>query len=165
MPPFEKAYEENRRLVRMFLLRLCGSEEIADELTQETFVRAMRHWKEFRGEASVSTWLCGIAKNLYVDLCRQPSALPMASLPEAADERYDITDALIDSDRMMTAHRLLHALPEPYREVFTLRTFGELSHQQIGSLFGKSDAWARVTYYRARQMLAHSMKEEMSDAE
>lgn len=164
MPSFEETYEENRRLVRMFLLRLSGSEELADELTQETFFRAMKHWKEFRGEASVSTWLCGIAKRLYLDTCRQPGALPFAELPEP-ENRYDITDALIDSDRMMTAHRLLHGLPEPYREVFTLRTFGELSHQQIGSLFGKSDAWARVTYYRARQMLAHSMKEEMSDEE
>ena len=165
MSSFEETYEENRQLVRMFLMRLCGNESLAEELTQETFLRAMRHWKEFRGESSVSTWLCGIAKRLYADVCRKPTALSLAQQAETADARYDITDALIDSDRMMTAHRLLHALPEPYREVFMLRTFGELSHQQIGSLFGKSDAWARVTYYRARQMLAHSMKEEMNDAE
>ena len=72
----------------------------------------------------------------------------------------DISDALADSDRMMAAHRLVHRLPEPMREVFTLRTFGDLSHQQIGSLFGKSDSWARVTYYRARQMLQQMAKEE-----
>ena len=61
---------------------------------------------------------------------------------------------------MMAAHRLVHRLPEPMREVFTLRTFGDLSHQQIGSLFGKSDSWARVTYYRARQMLQQMAKED-----
>ena len=75
----------------------------------------------------------------------------------------ELAEAIVDSDRMMAVHRLLHGLPEPYREVCTLRTFGELSHQQIGSLFGKSDSWARVTYYRGRQMLVHMMKEEMHD--
>ena len=75
----------------------------------------------------------------------------------------DVTDALVRSDRLMAAHRLVHRLPEPMREVFTLRTFGDLSHAQIGSLFGKSDSWARVTYYRARQQLSQMSKEEWTD--
>ena len=88
---------------------------------------------------------------------RQPQTLP---LEEAEKVRGpDIAEALVASDRQMAAQKLLHRLPEPYREVFTLRTFCDLSHAQIGELFEKSDAWARVTYFRARQMLQEAMKE------
>ena len=137
MADFEQTYREYEQMIHRFLLRLCGNANLAEELTQETFYQAFKHWGSFRGQSSVSTWLCTIAKRqLY------------------------ISDALADSDRMMAAHRLVHRLPEPMREVFTLRTFGDLSHQQIGSLFGKSDSWARVTYYRARQMLQQMAKED-----
>ena len=125
---------------------------------QETFYQAFKHWGKFRGQSSVSTWLCTIAKNQLRNALRRKDVLP---IDEAVHHSgTDISEALADSDRMMAAHRLVHRLPEPMREVFTLRTFGDLSHGQIGSLFGKSDSWARVTYYRARQMLQNMAKEE-----
>lgn len=158
MAEFEDIYREYEAMIRGFLLRLTGNQSLAEELTQETFYQALRHWDDFRGEASRSTWLCAIAKRLYLNCLRRR---PPAPLESARDKQEpDFVDALINSDQVMAAHRLLHQLPEPFREVFTLRTFGELSHGQIGSLFGKSDSWARVTYYRARQMLARQAKEE-----
>ena len=89
---------------------------------------------------------------------RKKELLPLETAAQASAD--DVTDALVSSDRVMAAHRLVHRLPEPMREVFTLRTFGDLSHSQIGSLFGKSESWARVTYYRARQALQQMAKEE-----
>ena len=155
---FEKTYQEYQQMIHAFLLRLCGNAHLAEELTQETFYQAFKHWGKFRGQSSISTWLCKIAKNQLYNAVRRKELLP---LEEAVHHTgTDVADALADSDRVMAAHRLVHRLPEPMREVFTLRTFGDLSHQQIGSLFGKSDSWARVTYYRARQMLQNMAKEE-----
>lgn len=155
---FEQTYLEYQQMIHAFLLRLCGNAHLAEELTQETFYQALRHWGEFRGQSSISTWLCTIAKRQLYNAVRKKDALPLEEAIHHTGE--DVTDALVSSDRMMAAHRLVHRLPEPMREVFTLRTFGDLSHGQIGSLFGKSDSWARVTYYRARQMLNHMAKED-----
>jgi len=157
MADFEQTYQEYQQMIHAFLLRLCGNAHLAEELTQETFYQAFKHWGKFRGQSSISTWLCTIAKNQLRNAVRRKDMLP---IDEAVHHSgTDIAEALADSDRMMAAHRLVHQLPEPMREVFTLRTFGDLSHQQIGSLFGKSDSWARVTYYRARQMLQQMAKE------
>ena len=161
MAHFEEVYREYQQMIERFLLRLCGNQHLAEELTQDTFAQALQHWDDFRGESSVSTWLCTIAKRRLYDAVRRPEALPLEQADVNAAE--DVTDALVRSDRIMAAHRLVHALPEPMREVFTLRTFGDLSHAQIGSLFGKSDSWARVTYYRARQQLSQMAKEEWKD--
>lgn len=109
----------------------------------------------------MSTWLCGIAKRLYWSSLRKPAAEPREHRAEKGVP--DFTEQLIQSDRVIVAQRLLHRLAEPYREVFTLRTFCDLSHGQIGELFEKSDAWSRVTYYRARQLLAQGMKEVEGD--
>ncbi len=159
---FEKTYQEYFSFVQAFLTRMSGNAHLAEELTQETFTQALRHWDEFRGGCTVSTWLCTIAKRLYLNVKRRQTPISLDVIPEAASEE-DVTDALIRSDRQMAAHRILHRLPEPYREVFTLRTFGDLNHGQIGSIFGKSESWARVTYYRARQMLNQMAKEEWPD--
>lgn len=161
MSSFEETYQAYEDMVRRFLLRLCGNAGLAEELTQETFYQALRHWDDFRGEGSVSTWLCTIAKNLYYGCLRRPADIALDDAPEPRSP--DIAEAIVDGDRMMAAHRMLHGLPEPFREVFTLRTFGDLSHRQIGSLFGKSEAWSRVTYYRARQLLCQMVKEEWND--
>lgn len=161
MTEFEEAYREHQQMVERFLLRLCGNAHLAEELTQETFIQALQHWDDFRGQGSRSTWLCTIAKRLLYSIVRRKGALPLEEAEAIASE--DVTDALVESDRMMAAYRLVHRLPEPLREVFTLRTFGDLTHAQIGSLFGKSDSWARVTYYRARQQLSQMVKEEWYD--
>ena len=155
---FSEVYAEYQALVRRYVYRLCKSDSLADEVTQETFYRALRSWGKFRGESGVATWLCGIARNVYYSTLRQPPSLPLSEA--AAKPGPDVAEALIASDRQMAAQKLLHRLPEPYREVFTLRTFCELSHAQIGELFEKSDTWARVTYYRARQMLQDAMMKE-----
>ena len=160
MNDFEQACHEEYQTVRRFLLRLTGDETLSDELTQETFYQALKGWKHFRGQCAVSTWLCGIAKRQYFTYCRKPKPLPLTDM---AEDSADFTEELLDRERRMQVHAQLHDLPEPYKEVVTLRTFGELSHEEIGTLFGKTSSWARVTYYRGRQMLVHMMKEAMKD--
>ena len=154
---FGDVYGKYWDLVYGFLFRLCQNEHFAEELAQETFFRAMRAWDSFRGDSSVSTWLCAIAKRLYYSSLRRSPVLPIDEVPTEATP--DIAEHLLEGDRQMIVQRILHQLPEPYREVFTLRTLCDLSHGQIGELFGKSDNWARVTYYRARLLLIQAMKE------
>lgn len=161
MEDFERICQAEYQAVRRFLLRLSGNESLAEELTQETFYQAMRHWKDFRRQCAVSTWLCGIAKRLFYTYCRRPPPLPVERLPEGA--QGSLEDGLMDRERRLQIHRLLHCLPEPYKEVVTLRTFGELSHQEIGALFDRPESWSRMTYYRGKQLLARMLKGEEQD--
>lgn len=157
MSDFGDIYTEYREMVFGFLYRLCRNGSLAEEMTHETFYRAMKGWHRFRGDSSVFSWLCGIAKHLYFETLKKPPTVPFDET--SAAPAPDIADSLAEKDRQMQAQHILHRLPEPYREVFTLRTFCDLSHRQIGELFSKSDNWARTTYYRARQMLQQAMKE------
>jgi RNA polymerase sigma-70 factor, ECF subfamily len=150
-------YEEYSIIIYAFLMRLCNNRDLAEELAQETFYQALRGRKQYNGDSSVATWLCGIAKRLYWSALRKKPPIPCESAQEQSAS--DFTEQLISIDRAMEAQHLLHHLAEPYREVFTLRTFCDLQHSQIGELFGKSENWARVTYYRARHVLAEQMKE------
>ena len=159
---FDAVYREHYELVYRFALRLCGEASLAEEIAQETFYLALRNYAKFRGDSSLATWLCGIAKRVYWTNVKRPRALPL----EEESQRVpgpDIEAAYVAHDRRMTAQRVLHSLDEPYRGVFTLRTFCDLSHAEIASLFGKTESWARVTYYRARQMLQKAMEEADDD--
>lgn len=157
MPRPEDVYSEYRDMVQKYLFRLCRNAALAQELTQETFYQALRQWHKFEGKSNIGTWLCGIAKRLYWTTLRKVEPLPLQDTDPSPQP--DFVESLIRRDQAMTAHHILHALSEPYREVFTLRTFCDMSHAQIGELFHKSESWARVTYYRARQMLLLAMKE------
>ena len=159
----EEMYDRWSGMVKAYLTRLSGSSELAEELTQETFYQAVRSIDRFDGRCSASTWLCGIAKHLYIDAVRRRK--PTEPLLEDIPSGEDFAEQLVRKDQAMIAHRYLHSLEEPYREVFTLRTFCDLSHTQIAELFKKSASWSRVTYYRARQMLREAMEEDQHEKE
>ena len=159
----EDIYRQYSGTVYAWLMRQCGDEELARELTQETFYQAVRSISRFDGKSSVSTWLCGIARHVFYDALRRRK--PAGQIPDDLPSPGDFTEQLVRRDQAMTAHRRLHMLDEPYREVFTLRTFCDLSHTQIAELFGKSESWSRVTYYRARRMLQDAVKENDDEKE
>jgi RNA polymerase sigma factor, sigma-70 family len=155
---FEKIYTEFFHDVYKYVLTLCRNETVAEEVTQETFFKAMRHIDRFNGSCKLYVWLCQIAKNTYFSfLKKQRRTAPDID----ADFLYSVSDLEKDYVDKETARRLyflLHNLSEPYREVFTLRVFGELSFLQIGELFGKTDSWARLVFYRAKKQLKEAMK-------
>ena len=154
MPDFEAVYRAHFADVYRYALALSRDEQTAEEVTQATFVRALTAIDSFRGECQLRVWLCQIARNQYLSLCRERKHLADRA-PETADD--GIEEGFADRDTARRLHRLLHALPEPYKEVFSLRTFGELPFAQIGELFGKSESWARVTCFRARQKLKEGL--------
>ena len=151
-----RLYETCYMRVFSYLMTLAGDRSLAEELTQETFYRAFTRQREFRGESDEVTWLCAIAKNCFVDETRRRSKT--TSIPEELPAAgKSIEQQITDKDSSFRIHAALHTMDEPYREVFELRIFGELSFSQIGTIFGKTENWARVTYHRARLKLQEKM--------
>lgn len=157
MQDFEKIYVDYLRDVYNFLLKLSGSEDIAEELTQSTFSIAFENLGKFRGTCKMSVWLCQIAKHEYFAYCKRERPLVRE---EAAEEPAggNLEERFIDHAEQIRIHEVLHVLPEPYKEVFTLRVMAELSYKDISRLFGKSESWARVTYYRAKCMIIERLE-------
>lgn len=153
----EKMYEAYYMRVYSYVVTISGSRDLAEEITQETFCRAMTKSASFRREADEVTWLCTIAKNLFYDeKRRQKKTGPIPEDIEA--DGKSIEQITADRDSSFRVHLALHALEEPYREIFELRVFGELGFKDIGTIFGKTENWARVTYHRARLKLQERMK-------
>ena len=150
VPDFEAVYRQYFADVYKYALALSRDEQTAEEVTQETFFKALTAIDSFRGDCQLRVWLCQIARNQYLTLCRERKKFTDAE-PEPGDS--GIEEGFADREDARRLHILLHALPEPYKEVFSLRTFGELPFSQIGELFGKTESWARVTYFRARRKL------------
>lgn len=153
----EQLYEAYYMKVYSFVMTLAKSKTLSEEITQEVFFRALTTEKTFRGESEALTWLCAIAKNLFYDEIRKQSRQSKASAMEISDTGGDPSAAVGDADASFRIHLVLHELDEPYKEVFELRCFGELSFKQIGTIFQKTESWARVTYYRAKLKIQERM--------
>ena len=153
----ERLYEAYYMRVYSYVMTLSGNQQTAEEITQETFFRAMSKSASFRREADEVTWLCSIAKNLFCDEKRREKKTGPVPEELPADGK-SVEQIAADRDSSFRIHLALHALEEPYREAFELRVFGELSFREIGTIFGKTENWARVTYHRARLKLQERMK-------
>ena len=150
----EKYYKENGRKVFLYLMTLCGNADTAEELTQETFYRALRSVNKYKGESSVYTWLCGIARNAWLEELRKRTRHKGEELSELTEDTALRPDEKAESeDSRIRLLKKIHSLPETEKELILLRASQELSFREIGEIFGKSENWARVTYYRAKQKL------------
>lgn len=152
---FDKLYNTYYMEIYSFVMTLIGNAHSAEEITQEVFFRALKTEKKYRGDASELTWLCAIAKNTCMDELRK-----ISKRGEMTDELpcdINVEQILEDETLSLQIHKILHTMEEPYKEVFQLRIFGELSFQKIGQIFGKTENWARVTYHRARLKIQEKM--------
>ena len=156
MPDAEAVYQQYRDIVYGYLFKMCQNHDLADELTQETFFQALKRWDSFQGNSDIGTWLCSIARNQYFQIFRKTKEDPVAIVEQEPEP--DFSETVIHHGLALDAYKALHHLPEPYREAFTLRTFSDLSYREIAEVFGKTESWARVTCYRAKQMLQSALK-------
>ena len=157
MEDFEAVYREYFRDVELYILALCRDGELAAELASQAFFTALEQYPQFRGDCHVRTWLCAIGRNLYLSHLRKTGReVPLEE--SLIDRGVSIEERLEDREEAMRIHRVLHSLPEPYREVFSLRVFGQLSFGQIGELFGKTANWACVTYHRAKSKIQEAIR-------
>lgn len=159
MKYFDEVYEKYFKDVFKYILSISRSRHVAEEITQETFFRALKNIKSFRGDCDIRIWLCQIAKNEYFRMLEKGKRFDSDLIPDqpsADDTEMDF----IKKEDALHIHRILHDMEEPYKEVFSVRTFGELPFKEIGLIFGKTESWARVTYYRAKQKIQIRMEEE-----
>ena len=154
---FEQIYRLYFRDVYTFMLSLSHNESIAEEITQETFYKALQNIDQYKAECKMSVWLCQIAKNTYFTYLEKQKRLHPA-LTEQQDDK-SVEQQFLKKEKAFYLHKLLHRLDEPYKEVFTLRVFGELPFAEISQLFGKTESWARVTFHRAKQKIQKMDKE------
>ena len=158
----EELYRTYFDIVYRYIRSISQDGSLAEEVTQETFFKALKKADQFRGDCDVRVWLCQIAKNtLYDHLKKQKKQLlgdERLEEAESADGEL-LEEKLAQRSQAMEIHKVLHRLSEPYKEVFSLRTFGELTFREIGMLFGKSENWARVIYYRARVKIREELEQ------
>ena len=146
---FEELYKLFFKDVYLYVLSLSSNPGLSEEITQETFFKAMKGLKSFKYECSVKTWLFQIAKNEYISYLRKGKRVTNQIFEKQGNDK-SLEERLVDKDTAISIYQVLHVLKEPYKEVFTLRILGELSFKEIGEVFGKNETWARVTYYRAK---------------
>lgn len=155
MEDFRKVYDLYFRDVYKYALSLSRDPHVAEEVTQETFFKALKHIDSFRGQCRLYVWLCQIAKNTYITYCQKQSRV---SPEKEGISEIPLEEYLLTKEAAFEIHKVLHRLSDPYKEVFSLRVFGELPFAQIGELFGKTESWARVTYHRARMKIKEELK-------
>ena len=159
---FEQIYSTYFESVYRYIWKLSGDEHIAEEITSETFLKAMKSIEDFRGDCDMRVWICQIAKNTYYSYMKKSHR--MVSVDEIEIQSITDSNAFIEEqigiqEEILQIRKILHMMSDPYKEVFMWRVFGEMSFKEIGALYGKTDNWACVTYHRARKMIQDRLEE------
>ena len=157
MEDFDKIYADYYSEVYKFVLTLCQNPTLAEEITQESFFKALKNIDSFNGNCKLSTWLYKIARNTFYSYTKKHNRQVDYPLDAILSDE-NVEEQFADKEIAYAIHKVLHKLNEPYKEVFWLRIFGELSFAQIGALFEKTESWARVTYYRAKIMIKEELQ-------
>jgi len=159
---FEDMYQRFFKDVYLFVFSISKDRQIAEDITQETFFKALKEIKNFRGDCSVKSWLCQIAKNLYISQTRKKSMISLEDMDAVPNQisATSIEQEYIQKEDKLSVYKVLHFLDEPYKEIFLLRTLGDLSFKEIADVFHKTESWARVTYHRARLKIQEALEQK-----
>lgn len=159
MSAFQKVYEEYAQPVYRFLLSLAGNDDLAEELLQETFFQAFQHIDKFEGRCNLYTWLCQIGKNAWLKECSRNKRYSEISWDELTipEGGPSLESQVITRDEYRRVHKAIQRLEDPYRDVFVLHAIGEVKLKEIAFIYGKSESWARVIYFRAKQQIAQEV--------
>ncbi|MCM1046615.1 MAG: sigma-70 family RNA polymerase sigma factor [Candidatus Gastranaerophilales bacterium] len=167
----EEMYRENAKLIYHFLLSLCHDKVLAEDLTQETFLQAYRSLERYDGSCKLSSWLCQIAKHLYfqhvakhrreipTDLAEQAGKEPSLAAAGKKPQASSPEETTLVHLELLDMLKEMQKLPQLTREVLYLRLTGELSFREIGEILGKSENWARVTFYRGKEKLIQAARD------
>jgi RNA polymerase sigma-70 factor (ECF subfamily) len=154
----ERAYTLHAQDVYKYLLSLSHNEDLAEELTQETFFRAMRTIGNYDGSCKLSVWLCQIAKHLWYQwLDKRTRQKQVEFTEEIQGSDSPEIETILHSEKT-ALYKAVHSLPEPMRELVHMRLTGEFSFAEIGEILGKNENWARTTFYRAKQKIIEKVE-------
>ena len=160
---FEQLYNTYFNDVYLYIMRLSGNEHVAEDITSDTFFKAMNSIDSFRGDCDVRVWLCQIAKNCYYSYIKKSNRtehVDVAEIQDVPDLSPSVAEEYARNDEIERIQKILHDIGEPYKEVFMWRVYAGLSFKQIAQIFGKNENWACVTYHRARKKILERMEEE-----
>lgn len=147
-------YEKYAQTVFKYLRILCKDENLAEELTQETFYRAIKSIDRYDGTCKVSTWLCQIAKHIwYQEIDKKNRKKTFELSEDMVSNNTSIEDLFCLREKKMEMMKQVYKLDQTAKEVVLLRITGAFSFREIGELFNKNENWARVTFYRAKQKI------------
>ena len=160
MADLESIYRQNAHTVFRFLMAKTGSVDISEELTQETFYQAIKSIDRYDGSCRISSWLCGIAKNLLYSYLRDRSKepLPIDTVPESSMASAE--DMVVKREETGAILKAIREYPDPGGEILRLRIFGGLSFKEIGAIMDRTETWARVNYYRAKQSIVKELEQD-----
>lgn len=155
MQDIEKVYEEYFETVYKYLFCLTHNSDLSEELTQETFYRAVQKIGSFKEECKISVWLCQIAKNLWYDEIKKDKKIKKANEEELGliTSNENLEETIISNEQKMELYKKMQKLDDLTREVIYLRITGELSFKEIGTILNKTENWARVTFYRGKNKM------------
>lgn len=151
----EDIYRENYPIVYGYLLSLCGDIPLAEDLAAETFFKAFLHPRRYDGQCKLSTWLCTIGRNLYINERKRQSRSRLAAHLSAEPDPEEL---LLEKEQIAQMYRTTQQLDPPYNQVFFMRLEG-LSFRQIGEAMDKTENWARVTFFRAKVKIQERMED------
>jgi len=160
MQDFEQIYEKFFRDVFLYIRSLSRDDLTAEEITEETFFKALKNIDSFDERCDIRTWLIQIAKNTYYSYLKKSKRQVDFPVDDVIISDCNVASVFEDKDTALRIHKFLFGMEEPYKEVFNLRIFAELSHIQIANLFGKTESWSRVTYHRAKAKIIEFIKED-----
>ena len=160
MQDIEKIYEDYFQTVYKYLFCLTNNSDISEELTQETFYKAVKKIDTYKGECKISVWLCQIAKNLWYDECRKTKRITNTEDMFNVQELSNLEDEIASNEEKIYLYKKMQMLDEKTREVIYLRITGELSFKEIGVILNQTENWARVTFYRGKNKLKEVDKNE-----
>ncbi|MDU6266688.1 MAG: sigma-70 family RNA polymerase sigma factor [Anaerocolumna aminovalerica] len=160
MDSMEQIYKEHAKTVYRYLLSLTHNEDLAEEITQETFYQAVRCAGKYDGSCKISTWLCAIAKNSWLAWMKKNKEIVISDDKIEEDTVCSAEDMVVSDISKVELMRKLHQLKEPLREVIYLRLAGDLSFREIGDIMGMSENWARVSYFRGKEKLLKEVKKD-----
>ncbi len=156
MDDIEIIYRKYYQYVKGYARSLCLDETVAEEITQETFYKALNGYDKFNHQCKIETWLCRIAHNVFVNSKRRKPTENIDSILNLVDD-CNIEEKVTNNDEVKRILSTSTLLPSPYKEVFYMKTLGDFSYKTIAEVFGKTESWARVTYHRAKQQITERM--------
>lgn len=161
-------YQEYANMIYHFIYLKCHDRDLAEDIVQTTFLKAIMQIDSFHGECKISTWLCQIARNEYLNYCRKHNRQQSYDMYLEKNQEFPagqescfhdaVLEKIIREEQTDSIQKVLHTLKEPYREVFMLRVYGECSFEEIAEAFHHNATWARVTYYRAKEKIKEELK-------
>lgn len=161
MHSIDEIYREQAQTVFRFLYSHTRNSDLSEELTQETFLRAMKSLHKYNGNCKISVWLCQIAKHILYQEYEKSNKTKTTELTENIEFSKNSTeDLIVSSENKKDIYKMIQSLDDKTKEVMYLRLTGDLSFKEIGEILSKTESWARVTFFRGKSKIIRRLNDE-----